>query len=80
MSEKYADWMGSLADDSKKALLKTLDKVLTDADTANLSSSELDKIKDCWKALSLIESYEHSHVDMAAAAMRTTATAAKPVL
>lgn len=48
-----SEWCAMMAHETKSAVLKTIDDILHDAGK-ELTGTELDKLKDAWKILSLL--------------------------
>lgn len=53
MYDYHKDWCHMLAAKTKERVLETIDVILHDADK-ELTGTELDKIKDAWKIISLL--------------------------
>ena len=56
------EWCAMMAHETKSAVLKTIDDILHDAGK-ELTGTELDKLKDAWKIISLLPK-KHSHEEM----------------
>lgn len=68
MCRDLSGWEESTMYDVQKKTLKTLDKILEDADKDRLSSDDLDDVKDCLMVLSMIDAHEnHEEVPEAVA-------------
>lgn len=61
---KYEEWLQSTCQDAMKKLLRTVDKIIDEADD-KMTGTEIDHIKDCFNAISmahyLMENHEHHH-------------------
>lgn len=53
------EWCAMMAHETKSAVLKTIDEILHDAGK-ELTGTELDKLKDAWKIISLLPK-KHTH-------------------
>ena len=66
---KYEEWLQSTCQDAMKKLLRTVDKIIDEADD-KLTGTEIDHMKDCFNAISmthyLMDEHDrryHSHHD-----------------
>lgn len=59
---KYEEWLTNVSESTLKKLLKTVDKIVDEADD-RMSSTDIDNVKDCFNAISMIHyllNHDHS--------------------
>ena len=57
---KYEEWLQSTCQDAMKKLLRTVDKIVDEADD-KMTGTEIDHIKDCFNAISMIHYLVDGH-------------------